>query len=66
MFCLKETGLMGYVVLPLLFQTVHLLLKKSQSQDLGKEILNNECLIRNLAFCITVQYIFTHLDLCIL
>ena len=45
---------MGYVVLPLLFQTVHLLLKKSQSQDLGKEIINNECLIRNLAFCITV------------
>ena len=46
---------MGYVVLLLfLFQIVYLLLKKSQSQDLRKEIINNECLIRNLAFCITV------------
>lgn len=46
---------MGYLVILLFFPTVCSVLIKGQSQDLGKEIVDHDCL-RNLAFGITVYF----------
>lgn len=47
---------MGYLVILLFFPTVCSVLIKGQSQDLGKEIVDHDCLLRNLAFGITVHF----------